>query len=77
MLMQSSIFSMAETAACPLNGTSWSAPSGMPAATPASEMHFASALFERNASLPPRRMTALPDLMQSPAASTVTFGRDS
>ena len=30
-----------------------------------------------NASLPPRRTTAFPDLRQSAAASAVTFGRDS
>jgi len=29
------------------------------------------------ASLPPRSSTALPDFTQSPAASAVTFGRDS
>ena len=35
------------------------------------------AWFEFSASLPPRRMVALPDLKQRLAASAVTFGRDS
>ncbi len=33
------------------------------------------AMFERNASLPPRRITALAVLRQSTAASAVTLGR--
>ena len=37
----------------------------------------AMARFEFSASEPPRRITAFPVLMQSTAASLVTFGRDS
>ena len=36
-----------------------------------------SALLDSSASLPPRRIAALPDFRHSAAASTVTFGRDS
>ena len=35
------------------------------------------ARLQRSASLPPRRMAALPDFRHSPAASAVTLGRDS
>ena len=35
------------------------------------------AVLEKIASEPPLRMTAFPDLMQSAAASAVTFGLDS
>ena len=37
----------------------------------------ASSRLDSSASLPPRRMTALPDFRHSAAASTVTLGRDS
>ena len=40
-------------------------------------MMFAMAVFECSASLPPRRMVALPAFRQSAAASAVTFGLDS
>ena len=43
----------------------------------ASLTDFASAVFERIASLPPRRMIALPVLRQRAAVSTKTLGRDS
>ncbi len=35
------------------------------------------AWFECSASEPPRKIAALPDFRHSPAASAVTFGRDS
>ena len=58
-------------------GTSYTASRGSPALASPSEMLAASALLLRNASLPPRRMTALPARRQSAAASEVTLGRDS
>ena len=45
--------------------------------TPASRTAAASALFDSIASLPPRKITALPVLRQSAAVSMKTFGRDS
>ncbi len=53
------------------------APSGSPCFPPASFRIRASAMFELIASDPPRRITAFPALKHSPAASAVTFGRDS
>jgi hypothetical protein len=54
-----------------VNGMSWIAWSGAPAEARAAAI----ARFEWMASLPPRRMVALPVLKQSTAASAVTFGR--
>ncbi|MNC84541.1 hypothetical protein D3C83_00970 [compost metagenome] len=51
--------------------------SGSPAALRPACTHAAIAWFEWIASDPPRKIAALPDLMQSPAASAVTLGRDS
>ena len=48
---------------------------GNPASSNASRTMPASVVVELMASLPPRRMTALPDLMHSAAMSIVTFGR--
>ena len=52
-----------------------------PSGSPALEMAPISALtitrLEFMASLPPRKITALPDLRQSAAVSAVTLGRDS
>ena len=48
---------------------------GSPAVSTASRMTRASVELEFIASLPPRRMIALPDLMHSAAMSTVTLGR--
>ena len=53
------------------------APSGRPAAAAASCRASMMAQLERMASEPPRRMQALPLLMQMAAASLVTLGRDS
>ena len=60
-------------------GTTWMASAGKAGRALAADstMIFAIAWFEWSASLPPRRMVALPDLKQRLAASAVTFGRDS
>ena len=50
---------------------------GAPVFSSAFVSTVASSVFDSMASLPPRRRTALPDFTQSPAASAVTFGRDS
>ena len=50
---------------------------GSPASSRASRMTATMAELEWKASFPPRRMTALPDLRQRAAASTVTLGRAS
>ncbi len=50
---------------------------GSPAEATASRTSAPSAALECAASLPPRSITALPLLMQSAAASTVTLGRAS
>ena len=50
---------------------------GRPASSRASRMMATMAQLERKASLPPRRMTVLPDLRHRAAASTVTLGRAS
>ena len=55
----------------------WTAASGSPAAAIPSLTHAAIARLLRIDSEPPRRIAALPDLRQSPAASAVTLGRDS
>ena len=58
-------------------GTSWIAASGRPAATSASLKALAITSEVRKLSLPLRKIAALPDFKHSPAASAVTFGRDS
>src|SRR6266567_8551694 len=60
-------------------GTTWMACSGNFGRVflPDSIMIVAMAWLELSASLPPRRIVALPDLKQRLAASAVTFGRDS
>ena len=63
------------TAARSVVGTSCTASSGKPAAASAWCTSTASALFDSMASLPPRRMQALPLLMLRLAASIVTLGR--
>src|SRR5207244_1074098 len=50
---------------------------GGPAFSAALASRAAIIALDSMASLPPRRMTALPDLRQSPTASAVTLGRDS
>ena len=52
------------------------ASAGRPASATASRSIAAMARLEWSASLPPRRMQALPLLRHSPAASAVTLGRD-
>ena len=52
-------------------------PSGSPASTAAAASTSAMTSLERAARLPPRRMHALPDFTQTPAASAVTLGRAS
>ena len=51
--------------------------SGSPALLTASLIIFARQILEFMASFPPLKITALPDLRQSTAASIVTLGRDS
>ena len=48
-----------------------------PAEESPSRMASTMAVLDSFASVPPRRITALPDFRQSAAASRVTFGRDS
>ena len=55
----------------------WIASAGPPAFSTALASTAAIIVFDSIASLPPRRTTALPDLTHRPAASAVTFGRDS
>ena len=73
----SSSASSAPTAARSVVPTSCTAASGRPASARPSRTQAAIARFECTASLPPRRITALPAFRQMPAASAVTFGRDS
>ena len=68
---------MALTAFLSLLSTSCTAPLGSPAATIAEEVTSAITLFEANASDPPFKITAFPDLIHNAATSAVTFGRDS
>ena len=58
-------------------GISDTAAGGRPSASSAVAKAAAKAWLLRKASLPPRRMAALPLLMHSAAASAVTLGRDS
>ena len=58
-------------------GSSTTEPSGRPSASPADATSSARAALDRWAIKDPRRTTALPDLIASAAASTVTFGRAS
>ena len=60
-----------------VRSTNCTASAGMPASAMPSRMAAASARLDSSASLPPARMTALPDFRHSAAASTVTLGRDS
>ena len=62
---------------CPGMLMNWKANSGSPALVPPSAIACAIAALLSRHSLPPRRMTAFPVLMQSTLASAVTFGRDS
>ena len=57
--------------------TSCTAASGSPAASSPARMQRAIAWLLCRASLPPRRMAALPDLRHKAAASAVTLGRAS
>ena len=65
------------TAARSVVAITCTASSGSPALRSPSRTSAASAWLLWIASEPPRRIVALPDLMHSPAASMVTFGRDS
>jgi len=58
-------------------GITWTALTGSPLSSIAAATTRPSARFERNASEPPRRMTALAVFRHSAAASVVTLGRDS
>ena len=60
-----------------VSSTSWIISGSKPALFTATRMRSARHLFEFIASLPPRRITALPLLRLSIAASTVTLGRAS
>ena len=68
---------MAMTAARSGVSTYWIASAGTPAFSADLARMCAIMLLEACASLPPRSSTALPALRQRPAASAVTFGRDS
>ncbi len=72
-----SIIAMWRTASRSVVGTSWMLSAGRPAAATPRCNAAAMAMFEWMDSEPPRRMTAFPVLVQSTAASLVTFGRDS
>ena len=65
------------TAARSVVSTTCTAVVGKPAACKPSCTNLAKAWLQLIASLPPRKIAALPDLMHRPAASTVTFGRAS
>ena len=58
-------------------GTSWIEASGSRASASASLKMLAITSEDRKLSLPLRKIAALPDFRQSPAASAVTLGRDS
>ena len=60
-----------------VSSTSATQSSGSPAPASASRMTLVTALLDSKASLPPRRMTALPAFKQRAAASEVTLGRAS
>ncbi len=77
MSMYSRSRTSAPTAARSAMPTSWTAASGNRALFNPARTQAAMARFDSSASEPPRRMQALPALMQSAAASAVTFGRDS
>ena len=66
-----------ESSSCPPPATSAIAPSGNPAANPASTATSARTAFDAAAIDDPRSTIALPDFRQSAAASIVTFGRAS
>ena len=57
--------------------TYWTAFASIPAAARPFWMQRTRAALDSRASLPPRRMEALPDFRHRAAVSTVTFGRDS
>ena len=63
------------TAARSVVGTNCTASGGRPALCRACCTNAASAVFDSMASLPPRRMQALPLLIERLAASMVTLGR--
>ena len=65
------------TASRSVKGSSVTASVGSPTAFSPLENDWAKARLVCSASLPPRRMQALPDFKQRAAASTVTLGRDS
>ena len=75
--MYSSSLSISATASRSVVGGTWTASRGSPASSRARCISPARNLLEWNASLPPRRMTALPALRQRMPASTVALGRDS
>ena len=68
---------MAATASRSVTSTNWMASGGAPVFSSALASTAAISVLDSIASLPPRSSTALPDFTQSPAASAVTFGRDS
>ena len=57
-------------ASCSVRSTYCTASPSTPAAASPSRMHSTRALLDSRASLPPRRIAALPDFRQSAAAST-------
>jgi hypothetical protein len=65
------------TASRSVVSTTCTAVSGSPAAASPSRTQAAIAWLARRASLPPRRIAALPDFRHSAAASAVTLGRAS
>ncbi len=75
--MSPSCSSIAATAARSVTSTNWMASAGAPVFSSALASTAAMRALDSMASLPPRSTTALPDFTHSPAASAVTFGRDS
>src|SRR5690606_29896642 len=76
-ILPSRPLSISPTASRSVVGTSWTHSTGRPARCRPSSRQSTMAREEWKLSEPPRRMTALPDLMQSAPASAVTLGRDS
>ncbi len=72
-----SILAMCSTLARSVKGMSWMLSGGRPARSPPVCKAAARARLLSMASLPPRRIVALPVLKQRDAASLVTLGRDS
>ena len=73
--MYSFMASISPTRLLSVESTNWTASTGAPDASIPSLTTDARTELEASASLPPFSITALPDLKQSAAMSTVTLGR--